>query len=413
MNPFRKSTAFILLVVAIYHPLLASDPAVKGIPKSSVPRDAMSSGGLATRSLLNRIIPAAILLRSQKYKGGGFCVQVAGSAIKESTRKSSYEVLFDTGSWTTSLPYDILDREKITVLEADVKDCWGSLSDKVKGQLALRSQDGKIQYAVDDYIFFALKKPGARVIMGAFPSELPWSSKLPSLPYAIALKYSPEGNVGLGIISDFTGSDLAAGWSEGKSYLKIGNDADFSSHLNWRNDIPLFHGRSGFQPEAVPGFTVTLSFPSSNGKMVPDIVVPNLMATIDTGAPELNLRLGENNPHRQVAYAPFFTSESTGKYDWRKKEYKVDSLLAANGAKIRVGFTGSAGRSDSYTFASSTDFQNCRNSVVIAGDWNGKVPWPVSGATPRNRISLGNSIYFFCPVYYWDITNRRVGILFR
>ncbi len=32
---------------------------------------------------------------------------------------------------------------------------------------------------------------------------------------------------------------------------------------------------------------------------------------------------------------------------------------------------------------------------------------------PTNRMNLGNNIFFFCKVYYWDFTNQRVGFFFN
>lgn len=361
---------------------------------------------------------AAIPLRNHIYRGNAFCVSLTGSAIGGPAGMAPYEVLFDTGSWTTSLPYGILDKTKITVLEKNIKDGWGHLADKVQGQLILASRDGKTKYAIDDYVFFALKKPDgsdapddrkskwSSAILGAFPSALPWGERLPSLPFAIAQKYSPPNEVGLGIISE-AGADIASDWGSGKAFLKIGNDPKISARLNWRNDIPLFHGRSGFVPEAVPGFTVRFSFPKVNGQTVADIVVTNLIATIDTGAPELNLRLGRSDPHRQAAYQPFFTDQGPG---WMNAKYKASSLCAAGGVAVRIEFTGSSGRCSSYQFTTSADWSSPIPTHVIVGDWLGSVPWVVDDDKPKNRISLGNTIYFYCPVYFWDITHQRIGI---
>ena len=364
---------------------------------------------------------AAIPLRSHIYRGNDFCVSLTGSAIDGPAGTAPYEVLFDTGSWTTSLPYGILDKTKLTVLEKNIKDGWGHPADKVKGQLILTSRDGKTKYAIDDYVFFALKKPDGSdapddrkskwscAILGAFPSAAPWGQKLPSLPFAIAQKYSPKSDVGLGIISE-SGADIAAEWDSCKAYLKIGTDPQLSARLNWRNDIPLFRGRSGFVPEAVPGFTVTFSFPKVNGQTVADIVVSNLIATIDTGAPELNLRLGSGDPHRQAAYQTFFTDQGPG---WMNAKYKASSRCATSGVAVRIGFTGSSGRSSSYQFTASAFGSSKVPTHVIAGDWSGSVPWAVGDDKPKDRISLGNTVYFYCPVYFWDISHKRVGIYFK
>ena len=136
--------------------------------------------------------------------------------------------------------------------------------------------------------------------------------KWPSLPYAIALKHSEPGKVGLGIVSDVQ-SGPNRDWASGKSYLQIGADQRITGNLHWRTDVPIHPER--FSPGALPGFTITSRFPKINDVAVPDIVVPDLTTRIDTGAPELMLRLRSDDPHRSDAYKQFFADEGPG---WRK-----------------------------------------------------------------------------------------------
>lgn len=344
-----------------------------------------------------------------------FCVSLSGSAIRGD---EPYEILFDTGSWTTSIPYGCIDKAEVEILQKDVKDSWGVLSDKVQGQLVLTSHDGKTKYIANDYVFFARKKVNGddadcdrkskwgNSIMGGFPGISP-REKLPSLPYVIAQEYSDEDRVGLGIVSD-SKSGIEENWASFNAYLQIGADPQITDQLNWRTDIPLFPNRLDFSPEAVPGFQVTLNFPNRKGKEVPDIVVPDLWATVDTGAPQLTMRLDKENPHRNRTYEMYFTDEGPR---WRQGQYKADSMCLVAGVNVRVEFTGSTGKSSHYEFKTSSSFGTTPPTQVIVGNWDGSVPWPFNAIrTPHNRINLGNTIYFYCPVYFWDITNKRVGI---
>ena len=103
--------------------------------------------------------PASMIpLRNHAYRKNDFCVSLSGSAIRGD---EPYEIHFDTGSWTTCLPYGCIDKTKVKVLEKDVKDSWGVLSDKVQGQLILTSHDGKTQY-IAERLHFLRAKEGKR-----------------------------------------------------------------------------------------------------------------------------------------------------------------------------------------------------------------------------------------------------------
>ncbi len=122
-------------------------------------RAVAQAGGAAPpgRKARDLFDPAAMIpLRSHKYRGNNFCISLTGSAIRG---EEPFEVHFDTGSWPTCLPYGCLGKSKLTVLEKDVKDAWGKPADVVRGQLAMKSTDGKTLYAVDDFVFYARKKP--------------------------------------------------------------------------------------------------------------------------------------------------------------------------------------------------------------------------------------------------------------
>ena len=242
--------------------------------------------------------------------------------------------------------------------------------------------------------------------MGGFPG-ISISEELPSLPHVLALKYSEKDRVGYGIVTD-SRADIDKNWGTSKSYLQIGSDLRITRDLNWRTDIPQLHHREGFSPGAIPGFKITFSFPKENGVGVPDIIVPGLWATVDSGAPQLTLRLGETNPHRSKVYGRYFTDEGPA---WRQGQYKADSMFLTNGVNVRVDFEGSTGKTSHYEFRSSKDFGSHVPTQVVVGDWEGMVPWHVEATqTPRHRFNLGNTIYAYCPVYFWDITNKRVGL---
>lgn len=336
---------------------------------------------------------SAIPLRGHVYRDNQFAVSLTGSAIK-----GVYESNFDTGSWTTSLPYGCLDKTKITVLKRNVRDCWGNLADLVKGQLILTSSDGNTKYSVDNYEFYAMKNsngtdmPDDRTakwsssIVGAFPSDN-------SLPMAIAKKYSTNG-IALGIISEAASDNIGADWSTFKSYLKIGNDQNLNSNLNWRNNAN-FHCPAGFK--------ATLQFPSVNGTTVPDLVCSDLLATCDTGAPDLSMRLKSDDPQRRAPYQQFFDPNLSPNWYGPSK-----AQGAKPGVTVKFDFTGSSGKTDSWKFTTANS--GYVPNTCIIGDWSAGVPWSVTDQTPINRINMGNSIYFYCPVFYWDVTNNRVGI---
>jgi len=356
---------------------------------------------------------AMIPLRSHKYRGNNFCLSLTGGAIRGDV---PFEVHFDTGSWPTCLPYGCLDKSKLTVLEKDVRDCWGKHADVVRGPLAVKSTDGKTLYTVDDFVFYARKKPNGEdadcnrtskwtaAIVGGLPGIGP-VRKWPSLPYAMALKYSKPGRVGLGIVSDVQ-SGPSRDWLSGRSYLQIGSDPRITRNLHWRTDVPIHPER--FSPGALPGFTITFRFPKTNDVAVPDIVVPNLSATIDTGAPELMLRLRSDDPHRSDLYKRFFSDEGPG---WRRGQGKADSLCLRGGVTVQIAFTDSRGETTRCEFLSIGNFNSPNPTKVMVGDWLGIVPWRIRPPEkPPGRFNLGNTLYLFCPVYFWDITNRRVGL---
>jgi hypothetical protein len=347
-----------------------------------------------------------IPLRSCRYRLHDYCVRLTGSAIYG----APVEINFDTGSWTTSIPDGCVNSNQVQVLQANTTDDWGIPADKVKGQLALVSSDGSTTYQTDsNYVFFARKNVACdrasdydAAIMGALPGSYPYSN-LTSLPYQLALDHAasnPGSDTGLGIIS-FAEGDIRENWSSFKSYLQIGPDSSLISDLNWRTDIPLFPGRVNFSPEAIPGFEVTVA-PGTTS----EAVFSNLWATIDTGAPELNTRLGPTDPHVNGPLANL-TIDCSARFSWLPSYARC----LQKDVEVRIKFTDSNGVSNAYEFPAGVD--PSPSNDVILGTWAGTVPWAVDSEKPETRINLGNTVYFYSPVYFWDVTNKRVGLRIR
>ncbi len=341
------------------------------------------------------------------FKEFGFYIDLVGPSIKG----SPYNIFFDTGSWETSVPLSLLDVSKIKYLEKDAEDkpiettdCWGKKCYKVSGQLGAFSADGKTEYLKDDFVFFArLNADDDSIICGAFPS-LDKDSNLPSLPYALALKYSKEKNVGLGIVSNAPNKPISEGWTSIKSYLQLGSDPSITNLLQWRTDVPNYpkNPEIPFCPEAVSGFKVEIEFPDVIGGL--KLTSPDMVATVDTGSSNLRMRLGENNPQNQSPYNDYF----------KPNKWYPDGKSISGNAIIKILFTDSSGTVSSYEYPATDNFELKLPTMALFGDWDGNIPWESNdNDKPKNRMDLGNTIYYFCPVYFWDIDNKRVGILFK
>lgn len=243
--------------------------------------------------------------------------------------------------------------------------------------------------------------PTSKAVIGAYPTNN-------SMSIVLAAKYSTNG-LGLGIITQTPGGDFVANWNVAKSYLKFGNDPEVTARQNWHYYEPWHAGQTEFDPITILGFMVTFSFPSVVEQTYPDIVVANQIATLDTGAPDLTMRLGSSNLQRQVPYRQFFNSAKVPSY------YSIADCQAMNyGVNVKIDFTGSAGQTNSYSFPTAeTNCAYVPNPVYI-GDWTSGVLWPPYNAEfPRNHINLGNSIYLFWMIHFWDFTKQRVGFCFE
>ena len=358
-----------------------------------------------------------IPLRDPVHRAYQYTIAVKGSAINGTT---PYELHFDTGSWTTSIPGGALDFSQVTVITQDVTTDWGRPADLVEGQLSVETVDGTV-YTLDNYRFYALKEShggaylpddrtqpyGNGAIMGAFPSPYPYRNEQ-SFPYLLTEKYAAN-NQGMGIVSTCVPTDkgLSAGWHLMDSYLQIGNTPEITDYLLWRHDAPKWIPNPGFYPEAVPGFQVAIDFPNTNERIVTS---DSLVATVDTGAPDLTLRLDAADPQYAQPFATHFVKDGPW-VNWND-DYRADAMTLLN-ASVTIIFTDDKGTAQSYNYDVGSDPYHAYQTPasLFAGRWAGNVPWkPATPSFPKYRINLGNSVYFFWPVYYWDIANARVGI---
>ena len=199
-------------------------------------------------------------------------VTITGSALRQ-----PFEIMLDTGSWTTSFPESAVDASKREVIDnGPVNNGWGDECRLVKGQLAMIGTVGTKQkvYTVENMEFYEIletKKDGTKqfghVIMGAFPSLAPGSGK-PSFTFALAKTYSTADTFGYGFVSESPlvegrALDVGEGWNKLNLSLLLGAGSQKTEGLNWRTNIPLAHKSLGFCPEMVPGFTIRVNISDS------------------------------------------------------------------------------------------------------------------------------------------------------
>lgn len=242
------------------------------------------------------------------------------------------------------------------------------------------------------------------MIMGAFPAPF---EGMPTFPTALADKYA--GGKGFGIVSTGSGNDINTNWASMKSYLQLGPYEDMDEQLKWRSDIPELNPSSGFSPDAIPGYSITITFSDTPQKIFRD----NLIATIDTGAPDLTLQLGPGNPQNTEPFQSHFVRRGIWQ-NWGNERYNNYASTLID-AEVQVGFKDDQGDTYTYSFTVGSDLAyRAAPTTLFAGTWGDSVPWPLAmPAMPANRINLGNTIYFYCPVYYYDLKNKRIGIRFN
>jgi len=326
-----------------------------------------------------------------------FNIKVQGPAFGN----KSQSILFDTGSWQLCVPYSMVDKSKVKIVSSNIKNDWQEPGDKVQGDLEILTADGT-PYQLKNYTFYAAYDSNAKRIMGGFPSP-------GVFPYELAKAYPGtdthgKPTVGFGIVSKATG-DVNDDWSKFQPYLMFNPTAQVLKQLEWAMPIPAYQGSTVLNPHAVPGFNLTIEFPKNNTSQGGKLHYDNLDATIDTGASELVTRLGPNDPQRSSPFESYFTQPGAS---WRQ-DYIDHSSIAVSGSTVTVEWIDGLGVHHSYKYLTNTSGPSCTKFIV--GDFTSNVPWECDPPQiTRTRFSLGNTIYFFWPVYYYDITLNRIGI---
>ncbi len=404
----------------------------------------------------NSLKSKLISLGNAAYRKYQYVMKLSGTIFKEKDGNGKtvapYEIHYDTGSWSTTIPKCLLDPTKYTVLKKDVKNVWNILCDLVIGDITITKADGKT-ITLKDYVFFASKSTmkekdasnnwkeditsdvgeaysthGAS-ILGAFPS-ITSTDGIKPVPYRVAemeAKANDKANFGYGSLI-----------YKNVPYLVFGLEDSYINQLKYRSDVPNWKSGSDindaykeeikkyftsktasvpdylippskvdFAPEAVPGFQIQISFPGSQLKSI--TTSDTLIATIDTGAPDLTLKLGADDPQNKKEYKNYFKPDGPWK-GWNSY-YRNETKTLVN-AVVKVNFTGNDCKTYSYTFDVGNDV-NISPKSLYATNWNSSAPWPVSQPEfPKHRINLGNTIYQNVTMFYYDIKNKRVGFGF-
>lgn len=343
-------------------------------------------------------VPGALVpLQTPTTLKNDFVATLTGTAIKG----APYEIHYDTGSWSLNVPDEAVG--VVTELDANAVGVLGRPARRVKGTIGLASVDGTTTYSVDDFEFFALKAPNDKAdrtaaynagLMGAFPASTSGATANP-LPLALVAKYA----------KDTTGKVTGFGYAMhgGRSYLFFGPDPAYvDDAMVWRTNIPTAYPSLPFFPESIPGFSVELTF--SGGETVS---VPGLAGTIDSGAPEMVLRLGSSDPQNSPALAKYFTTDGYWR-NWRNADYAAAAKQVSDRCRVKVTFTDSSGNDTSYTFTAGSG-----SRAVAVGTWAGNVPWSETPARPKTRFTLGNTIFRYTSAIYYDLAQSRIGFRFR
>ncbi len=332
-----------------------------------------------------------------------------------------YDFVFDTGSSALCIPYENLTEtfaNSIDKSAANTFSKWGKDAYKVTGDLKFYSEDGT-EYILAGFEYYVFKEGKAgelpakkRFIAGAFPY-------MGSISYELAESHPVNGKIGFGIYSNTPSGNINDDWNSTNLYLQLGPIDQMANYgqIKWRNNITNCRwGNEVYYPEKIPGFKVKLS--ANNGATT--YTSEALEVTLDTGHDILSTRL-LGDPQTN-GFANDFESSSwhtTEGGKWLKEDVEVEII-----------FTDSENTENSYTFPSNntTGLQKIRNgifvpnAVLISNYDNNKTPLPFqSDATPpvpipcqpQNRMFLGNSIHFYCPLVFWDITGKRVGVGFK
>lgn len=86
-----------------------------------------------------------------------FQVALGGAAISGVNPDATLDVFLDTGSTILVIPEYYVNMAKVKVLKSCVVDYWGNVDDLLQGQIALKSTDQSVSYAVESYIFYGVR----------------------------------------------------------------------------------------------------------------------------------------------------------------------------------------------------------------------------------------------------------------
>lgn len=394
-----------------------------------------TSGGAESRSWKVSISPthsnfelddktkAGLIPMTDRTSVYQYTIKLGGGAIKGD---QEIPLHFDTGSWDVCIPERYVNDDNCKpVKDAPVYKPWGLDAVRMTGDFVVKSCDGKTCYELKEFVFFKIldneenKNVKSKLgyltgIVGGFPSKAPLTN-LPSFSYALAESCAAKQpkRFGFGIISQPPKSEVGAilgvaeGWSAFGSFLVVGAGLDILRHVTWRSDIPLWHKDLGFCPEAVPGFSAEVSIPNSSN---PDKKIASVqyIATIDTGAPDFTARLGKDDPHLKAPFSDHFTAE--GAPSWWAQGYDKYAKYLTN-ARVKIVFTDDLGIERFYTYDVGDKFKS--PATFVAATWDSPVPWGIKDPqTPQNRANLGNTIYYYASIMYYDFEDRRVGFYF-
>ena len=242
---------------------------------------------------------------------------------------------------------------------------------------------------------------GTDYIMGSFPSRN-------SLPFTLASKFA-SGPVGVGIVTLRPSHPLpilpSLAWPLTKSYLSLAYDSRVTHKIIWSPppSPPNAPGQDvDYDLQAIPGFSFTVTTP--DGGSFSTRKGDQWRATVDTGAPQLTSRVGPANPQRKLSSS----YQGPCNIGWMSPSYAAATVCLSN-ANVTVAFTGLTS-STSYSFATTAPGTGESPNEVILADWSSSVPWAVGGATPATRFNLGNTIYIYCPVVYYNYSSMSVGV---
>ena len=370
----------------------------------------------------------AIPLRDSKYRPAPFAISFEGKgpdgntgAIKE-LNGISYDVWYDTGSVALVIPYAALDRSKISVIQTKTSYHTFGLCDLVKGNLFLKSQDGTY-YTLEDFVLYARYTPDGQDapedrgipnnwgggIAGGIPKCIgnpkdPNSIK--SVSYALTEKYSPD-HMGVGIISE-PGADIKVGYKTLKSYLSFipAELSNINSDIAWLTKPSTMNMWTFI--DTVPGFSVQFKFaPTADVPNPPSsLIAEDLVCTIDTGAPDLEVQISKDDPQLSDPYKPYFKGPLQG---WMGKDTQTfGSCTLGMGTQVDITCKCDT-KSVSYRFDVDTQTRLADGSspaIVYIGKYNSGAPF----ANLPKRFNLGNTVYFFWHGVLFDLKNERFGI---